>query len=199
MKKIERYSIFEISVRGHKPSESNVEVDIIATFTNGDKSIRVKGFYNGDSQYMVRFMPTALGIWHYEINLRTQEVINEVGDFECALESGTNHGPVVANGTAFHYSDGTRYRPFGTTVYAWIHQPQALIDKTITTLEKSPFNKVRMCVFPKSMEYNHNEPELFPFEKDQQGQWDVHQPNFEFWKQLECHLKVLMDFPLKRT
>lgn len=34
---------------------------------------------------------------------------------------------------------------------------------TLDTLKQSPFNKLRMCVFPKSYEYNHNEPEFYPF------------------------------------
>ena len=63
------------------------------------------------------------------------------------------HGMVKAVGTHFEYEDGTYYYPFGTTIYALAHQSEELIDKTMATLRKSPFNIVRMCVFPKHYQY----------------------------------------------
>ena len=77
------------------------------------------------------------------------------------------HGPVrVRNTHHFAYADGTPYFPFGTTCYAWVHQGDALERQTLKTLRTSPFNRIRMCVFPKSYEYNHNEPVLYPFERN---------------------------------
>lgn len=200
MKQIEKYNIFEESVYGPKLTSSCVNVDFTATFSKGDKKIKVKGFYNGAGEYLVRFMPDEIGIWHYELSLKGSEEINKVGDFECIKETGNNHGPVIVNGMNFKYADGTRYIPIGTTIYAWIHQPKQLIEKTIDTLSKNPFNKVRMCVFPKGMigmPYNNNEPELFPFEKDNQGEWDVNRPNFEFWKHFEEQLKALLNLGIE--
>lgn len=195
MKQIEKYNIFEESVYGPELTSSCVNVDFTATFSKGNKKIKVKGFYNGAGEYLVRFMPDEVGVWHYELRLTGSEEINKVGDFECIKETGNNHGPVIVNGMNFKYADGTKYIPIGTTIYAWIHQPKQLIEKTIDTLSNSPFNKVRMCVFPKGMigmPYNNNDPELFPFEKDTEGKWDVSKPNFEFWKHLEEHIKVLL-------
>ena len=54
-----------------------------------------------------------------------------------------------------------------------------------------------MCVFPKSIEYNNNEPELFPFEKNSEGKWDINQPNFKFWQHLERQLTVLLDLGIE--
>ena len=51
-------------------------------------------------------------------------------------------------------ADGTPFYPFGTTCYAWIHQPEALQRQTLESLAQNPFNKVRMCVFPKW--YDHS-------------------------------------------
>lgn len=34
---------------------------------------------------------------------------------------------------------------------------------TLATLRSAPSNKIQMCVFPKSYEYNHNEPEFYLF------------------------------------
>ncbi|ULT54891.1 DUF4038 domain-containing protein [Neobacillus drentensis] len=197
MIQIEKYNIFERSINGPKPTKSNVKVDFIGTFSKDNKMVEVKGFYNGNGEYVVRFMPDDLGVWHYELKLNAKELITESGEFECIKQTGENHGPAVTNGMKFQYADGAKFIPFGTTIYAWIHQPKALIEKTIETLSKSPFNKVRMCVFPKSLFYNNNEPELFPFEKDKEGKWDVHQPNFEFWNHLETQVKALLDLGIE--
>ena len=65
------------------------------------------------------------------------------------------------------------YYPFGTTVYALAHQEESIIEETLDTLKNSPFNKVRMCVFPKHCQYNNNEPRFYPFEKmrTNRGMW----------------------------
>ena len=54
-----------------------------------------------------------------------------------------------------------------------------------------PFNKVRHCVFPKHYDYNHNEPQLYPFEKKEDGSWDVHHPCFAYWDHLEGIIRRL--------
>src|SRR5947208_2913969 len=38
-----------------------------------------------------------------------------------------------------------------------------LAEETLATLSQAPLNKLRMCVFPKSYDFNHNEPEFYPF------------------------------------
>ena len=47
-----------------------------------------------------------------------------------------------------------------------------LEEKTLATLKGSPFNKLRMCIFPKHYAYNENEPIYHPFERDGEGGWD---------------------------
>lgn len=96
----------------------------------------------------------------------------------------SRHGMVRAVDTHFEYEDGTLFWPFGTTVYALAHQKQELIEETFKSLSESPFNKVRMCVFPKHYQYNNNEPDFYPFEKSGDG-WDVQKPVESFWKHLE--------------
>ena len=75
-----------------------------------------------------------------------------------------NHGPVrVANTYHFAYADGTPYKQIGTTCYVWTHQGDELEEQTLATLGNAPFNKMRMCVFPKHYAFNENEPERYPF------------------------------------
>jgi hypothetical protein len=104
---------------------------------------------------------------------------------------------VKAIGTHFEYEDGTYYYPFGTTIYALAHQSKELIDETMATLKKSPFNKVRMCVFPKHYQYNNNEPLYYPFGKRPDGSWDTGKPVKEFWDNLENVIRRLDEMEIQ--
>jgi len=103
-------------------------------------------------------MPDTQGEWTYLAST------GESGVFHVTPPSPTNHGPVrVSNTFHFSYADGTPYVPIGTTCYAWTHQGDALETQTLATLRSAPFNKMRMCIFPKSYVYNENEPQFHPF------------------------------------
>jgi hypothetical protein len=69
----------------------------------------------------------------------------------------------LLNTTHFAYEDGTPYIPVGTTCYVWNLQGDALEEQTLKTLDQAPFNKMRMCVFPKRYSFNMNEPPTYPF------------------------------------
>jgi hypothetical protein len=98
---------------------------------------------------------------------------------------------LVSNQHHFAYADGTPYFPFGTTCYAWVHQSEELQRQTLETLGTAPFNKLRMCVFPKHYEYNHNEPALYPFERSAAGVSDFSKPNPAFFAHLEQRIADL--------
>jgi len=183
---VEKYGIFELKIVG--------AADPVATFTCGADSIKVSGFQSGEGMYAVRFMPKKEGEWKYSVKCGDSE---KTGSFECVKNSGINHGPVEADGTAFRYADGSVFAPVGTTCYAWIHQPVELIEETYKSFENAPFNKVRMCLFPKHMPYNHNDPDLYPFEKDENGGWDVNRPCFKFWDHFDSCMMKLMDMGIE--
>src|SRR5262249_35479454 len=118
------------------------------------------------------------------------ELSGATGFFDAT--AATSHGPVRVNNIHhFAHADGTLYFPFGTTCYAWVHQSAELQRETLASLKGSPFNKVRMCVFPKHYEYNHNEPELYPFERSPAGVNDFTRPNPEFFRHLERRIADL--------
>ena len=56
------------------------------------------------------------------------------------------------------------------------------------TLSQAPFNKIRMCVFPKHYDFNHNEPKYYAFEKNEDGTWDPTRPVYAFWDALDKHI-----------
>ena len=156
-------------------------------FINGSKEITTGVFKTGDG-YAVRFCPEEEGQWTY-----VNELTGEKEDFCVTANTGNNHGKVVTKGDKFYYADGKRFVPFGTTCYAWTNQTKELQEETVKTLRESPFNKIRMCVFPKSMPYNNNEPNCFAFESAGKGLWNVEKPVYRFWENLDLRMKQLLE------
>ncbi len=198
---MKQYETIELSF----PIESSSEQAIEAVFRLGDESLTVHGFFDGRSAYKVRFLPRQAGTWHYTVS----GPVTAEGDLAVEAADKDRHGIPHADGFHLRFSDGTLYTPFGTTIYALAHQSETLVEETFETLKNAPFNKVRLCVFPKHYQYNHNEPPHYPFAflpgKDlehaarQDGPlspvtepvWDVSRPDPDFWDAFEDKLRRL--------
>ncbi|QJD88233.1 DUF5605 domain-containing protein [Cohnella herbarum] len=182
------------------PEEGNpfMDVDFSATFKRNESSIDVPGFYDGSGIYKIRFMPSELGVWSYETNSNCSELKALTGKFECIAPSASNHGPVKVSDTYhFAYADGTPYIPFGTTCYVWTHQEDELEELTLQTLKSAPFNKMRMCVFPKRYLYNNNDPALYPFDGSKEEVWDFTRFNPDFFRHLEKRVDDLRNLGIE--
>lgn len=213
-----QYETVELCFQGMVPEGSMVDVDISAVFSHEGSEILVRGFYAGEGIYKVRFLPEDSGVFSYTVNgSGLSEQVS--GTLDVLPGDGKHHGPVRADGTYLKYADGTWFHSFGTTVYALAHQPEELIDETISSLSDSPFNKIRMCLFPKHYNYNFNEPQdyaffpkkgaepksfppeetpIFPQKLDARDDyWDVHHPNFAFWDRFEERMKQLQDMGIE--
>ena len=190
---VERWGLFEAALK-HTGDHKNpfTDVTLAARFTCGDKTVDVAGFHDGDKTWKVRFMPPALGKWTYKTKSNDAGLDGKTGSFECGPPSKNNHGPVrVRNKFYLAYEDGAPYFQVGTTCYAWVHQGDAMEAQTLATLAKSPFNKIRMCVFPKSYAYNKNEPKYYCFpRKDGKNDYTRFEP--AFWAHLEKRIGQLM-------
>lgn len=162
--KIECWSFFELSLEGPIDGNPFKDVHLQAQFKHKQRVIDVDGFYDGNGVYKIRFMPDTEGEWMYSVSSNIAVLNGSAGGFVCTSATVGNHGPVHVRDTdRFAYADGTTYRPYGTTSYVWTHQEEALQEQTLQSLSRSPFNKIRMCVFPKRYSFNTNEPEHFPF------------------------------------
>ena len=190
LRPVERWGIFEVSLNGPRDGNPFVDVKVSAEFRHQHRTIEVEGFYDGNGVYKIRFSPDAEGEWTYTLHGNT--AINaETAPFLCTSPSANNHGPVsVRNTFHFGYADGKPYFPFGTTCYAWTHQPDELQEQTLTTLRTAPFNKMRMCVFPKWYTYNRAEPRLFPFPRTGATN-DYTRFDPAFWRNLERRVAQL--------
>jgi hypothetical protein len=186
MEPVHCFDIFELPLGG--PAEGNPyrEVSLSARFWRGNRTLEIEGFYDGEGRYGIRLMPDEVGEWRYQTRSSSPGLNGIRGTFECLPAREGVHGPVrVADSFHFAYADGTRHLSFGTTCYAWVHQPAALQEQTLETLASAPFNKMRMCIFPKDYTYNKNEPPFYPFVFQPEGGFDFTCPDPAFWRNFE--------------
>jgi hypothetical protein len=196
--KVRQWDAFELRLDGPADGNPFTDVQLRATFVCRDQRITADGFYDGDGQYVVRCMPDALGEWRYETASNVAELSGIRGAFQCIPPRASVHGPVrVAGARHFAYADGTPFHPLGTTAYAWVHQRPALVKQTLATLARMPFNKIRMCIFPKDYEFNHNEPPSFPYERGADGAFDHTRFSVAFWRMFEGHIAALRDMGIE--
>jgi hypothetical protein len=122
----------------------------------------------------------------------------KTGSFTAIPAQADHHGPVrVKDQYHFIYADGTPYRELGTTCYAWTCQPAALEEQTLKTLAASPFNKLRMCLFPKWFNYNRGEPPRYPFVGQAPNQWNFTQFNPEYFQHFEKRIGQLAEMEIE--
>lgn len=193
-----KWDIFEVRLEGPSNGNPYLEVSLQASFEQDNRTVRVPGFYDGNGQYVVRFMPDTEGRWTYRIESSSSELAGKKGtlDVEPALPEA--HGPVrVRNTFHFAYADGKTYLPFGTTCYAWTHQPEALQVETLATLAKTGFNKIRMGVFPKNYPFNVNEPDRHMFARNADGTLDFDRPDPEAFRHFETQVGRLRDMGIE--
>jgi len=160
----ERWGVFELALEGPPVGNPFVDVRLRARFAKDAKRYEVEGFYDGDSVYKLRFMPQEEGVYTYETISDVPELNGIAGEFVSTPPQPGNRGPVaVKDAGGFRYADGTRYIPFGTACDVWHLQSERQQAQTLDTLRTSPFNKLRMCVFPTSNAFDDAEPSLYPF------------------------------------
>jgi len=199
-----QWGMYEIALHGPAGGNPFDDVSLSATFTSGARTIDANGFYDGDGTYRIRFMPMTQGFWSYETHSNIPDLAGKTGHFSCGPPDPANHGPVgVANHFHFAYADGTPYLECGTTAYDWTSQPTTRESQTLQTLRNSPFNKVRMCVFPSEFKPD-NIPARWPFEpadpksdysqfNTEKKQWNFAHINPAYFQNFERQVQSLAD------
>jgi len=195
---LEEWDTLEIELPGPAGGNPFLDVELTGTFEKDGVKQTVAGFYDGNGVYRIRFMPDKIGHWTYTTASNQPALAGKHGEFNVVAPTGKNHGPVqVANTFHFSYADGTPYRELGTTCYAWTHQSDELEEQTLKTLAASPFNKIRMCVFPKRYTWNMAEPPRYPFEGTPPNEWNFTRFNPEFFQHLEKRVTQLRDLGIE--
>lgn len=188
---VPRWGAVELRLDGPSHGNPFVDVELGARVTNGERTFEVGGFYDGDGVYLIRFLAEDEGEWRFETHSTARSLDGIPGAVSVGPAASGAHGPVRVDGHHFRYADGTRYRPVGTTAYVWTHQPDEVQERTLATLAASPFNKMRMCLFPKSYLYNSNEPDRFPFPGSLADGFDIERFDVEFWREFEGRIADL--------
>jgi hypothetical protein len=188
----EKYAVFEWSQKGPSSGNPFVDVTLSGVFVKGADTVIVRGFYDGEGVYKIRFMPKQEGRWTFATRSNVSTLNGKKGALVCLPPGKNNHGPVGVKDTLyFAYADGKPYYPFGTTCYAWAHQGDSLAKVTLQTLSKGYFNKMRMCIFPKSYDWNTNEPAYYPFEGRPLKNWNYSRFNPLFFRNMERRIQQL--------
>lgn len=211
----EQYAMFELSLTGTNEGNPYADVNLEADFihVSSGRKITVGGFYRGNGAYAVRFMPTDAGDWSYITRSNDAELNDVTGRLIADLAGKDDHGRVlraadVLKGKAresygselayrFCYEDGTPYQPYGTTCYAWTNQAPEVQDRTIETLKTAPFNKIRMCVFPKFYDFNNADPELFAYEGSMEEGFDHSRFKETFFENLDHRIAQLTELSIE--
>ncbi|WP_019534341.1 DUF5605 domain-containing protein [Paenibacillus ginsengihumi] len=195
---VERWGMLELACPGPAAGNPFADCELFADFRHGGRTVRVRGFYDGGGVYKLRFMPDAVGEWSFVTRSSSPELDGIAGSFRCTQPSPGNRGPVrVRDEYRFAYEDGTPYVPVGTTCYAWTHQSEALQRQTLDTLRSAPFNKIRMCLFPKKYSFNSVEPDLFPFSGNREAGFDWSRFNPAYFSRLEERLRELQELGIE--
>lgn len=190
---VAKWDALELTFDGPAADNPFAAGTLQVTFSRGHREVTVDGFYDGDGVYRVRFMPDEEGEWRYLTHAKVAALDGHAGRFMCVPPGPGNHGPVqVRNRFHFAYADGTPYFPFGTTCYAWTHQPESMQQQTLKTLGAAHFNKIRMGVFPKHYIYNENEPLHSMFERRPDGSDDHSRPNVIAFRHFEAQVRALL-------
>ena len=179
----------ELVISGPSHGNPFVDVELTAEFHQGSEVAVVGGFYDGLGVYRIRFLAPEPGIWKFTTSSNARSLDGLVGDV--VVHPSAGRGPVRVQGSGFAHADGTPFVPFGTTAYAWTHQPEAVQNQTLASLATAPFNKLRMGLFPKSFIYNENDPENYVFPRTEDGGWDFERFDLDFFRHLEGRIHEL--------
>lgn len=157
---VEQWGVYEVVLKGPSTGNPFKDVTLTAEFSHEHRTVQVKGFYDGDGVYRIRFMPDQTGSWSYRTISQTEGLGDKTGRFTCTPPGPDNHGPVTTT-RHFHFvhADGTPYYPFGTTTYAYLFAKEESAANSLAGM-KGIFNKSRVCVLPKPLGQG---PQILPF------------------------------------
>lgn len=186
------YERVELAFDGPDDGNPYVDVALAAIVTTPDgRSVTVAGFHAGGARYTIRYSPEVEGEYTFVVSSNAMALDGATGRFQVAPPAVGAHGPVRVDGLHFRHHDGTPFHPVGTTAYAWIFQDEERRSRTLSTLARTGFNKLRMCLTPKWFAYNEQEPLIAPFLRGEDGGYDFSRPDPEFWNLLDEHIDEL--------
>eukprot|EP01084_Bolivina_argentea_P177714 307324_1 len=195
---IEQWDQFEMLLNGPSSGNPFIDTELSATFSLNKEQFIINGFYDGNGQYKIRFMPNAIGTWSFVTKSNVAQLNKVNGTFKSISPSTDNYGPAFVNpktNKSFIFANGNEYFPTGTTAYGWIMRNEKIMNQTLKTLQQTYdnniFNKLRMAIFPLTYSYTKDNPIYYPYVGTSPNQWDYNRFNVSFWKMLDWSLQQI--------
>lgn len=185
------------------------DVDLSVTWESDGRSIVVPGFWNGETEYLVRFTPPQSGEWRY----KTQSSLPALNDLTGALSveaaQASSAGGIQIHpqhSQRFSYQNGDTYFPIAYEC-DWLFALDAenpddipLTRMLVDEIAESGFNQVVLNVFaydvnwPKDpnlrAEHEYGSPSVFPFEgTNEEPEHD--KLNIEYFKRFDRVVEYL--------
>jgi Domain of unknown function (DUF5060)/Protein of unknown function (DUF4038) len=191
--RVEQWGTQELKLQSQRSYENPfADVSIQGRFRAPGRDVTVDGFYDGDHTWKIRFMPVTSAAWTFTTISTDPDLNGKSGSFIVEPPGSGNHGPVVVHKQYhFAYADGTPYFPLGTTLYNWLNRDRDLEIRTLGTLARNPFNKVRFLIFPKWMVFNRVDPPRFPYLQTAPDKFDLDRFDPEFFAHYETRIRDL--------
>ncbi|MEZ6136741.1 MAG: DUF5060 domain-containing protein [Pirellulaceae bacterium] len=181
--KAEQWDVTDVVFHSDGSSVAGLKQTFSATFSHETAdSISVDGFYDGESDYVIRFTPPASGKWTFI----TQSSLAELNDHQGTLNAtpavdGRKGGVLVnpASPRSFIHENGDRYYPIAFEV-DWLFALDAEnaddipeTRKIVDGIAENGFNQVVMNVFAYDVnwkkderldpQFDYGSPQVFPF------------------------------------
>lgn len=129
---IGNWDIFEINfTTTNTYSNPYIDVWLYATFNGPTETIKIDGFWDGDSNWKIRMAPTEAGTWNYITSSNNPQLNGRTGSFT-VTESGKK-GFVRVNPAyprSFVYDDGTPFFFLGDTAWRFMNKSYLPFDGT---------------------------------------------------------------------
>ncbi len=195
---LEKWEVHDISLTAVQKYENPyLEVDLFAEFTApSGKVMKINGFWDGGTSYIVRFTPTETGTWTYAMKNNMEDAgLTKEGTIEVTDNDPSNHGFLrrdEENPYHFIWDDGTRHYMCGTTYYNILLN--ALIsDKWKTAIDSAKvfgINKYRAHLCPAKSE-SSPQPNVYPF-SGEEGNLNYTELNLTLWRKMDQVIRYSM-------
>jgi hypothetical protein len=151
-----QWSVFEIELTAQREfANPYTDVEVTAQFAGpGGVTYAVRGFWDGDRTFRVRFTPPTRGQWTYTIQSSPPDAgLTRTGAFEPAAPAKNSHGFLRRDArypTSFVFDDGTRFFMWGTTYYHLLLNARAgnRWKEAIDGGVRYGMNKARFSLYP---------------------------------------------------
>jgi hypothetical protein len=199
---VPRWSVAEIALAATGTYENlYTQTSVTAAFTGpGGAKHTVRGFWDGERRFVIRFTPSIEGTWTYSTNSQDDGLNGKSGTIVCGPPAKNSHGFLRRDAEhpySFVWDDGTRYFMWGQTAYdvlrvAMVNDGwKADVDKALA----HGMTKIRFHVFAqgdKSSGYGGEppQPEVHPF-LGTGRKVDHDRPNLPYWRKLDEYVNYL--------